>query len=85
MALEDYAIDFNVILGHLTERSVAYVVCYLRSEAEQSDLRMLVGSDDVAKVYLNGMQIHKHHFSRLSVANQDKVQDFGMVFDFRRA
>src|SRR5207249_3714391 len=45
VALEDYVIDFNVILGHRTTYSVAYAVCYIRSEAEQHGLRMLVGSD----------------------------------------
>ena len=38
---------------------MAYAVCYIRSEAEQRGLRMLVGSDDEAKVYLNGKQVHE--------------------------
>ncbi|HEY2921307.1 MAG TPA: hypothetical protein VGK77_20170, partial [Candidatus Binatia bacterium] len=42
VALEDYVIDFNAIVGHETRWSVAYAVCYIRSEAEQRDLRMLV-------------------------------------------
>ena len=59
VALEDYVIDFNAILGQETTQSVAYAVCYLRSEAEQRGLQMLVGSDDEAKVYLNGKQVYK--------------------------
>ena len=62
VALEDYVIDFNVILGHETPQSVAYAVCYIRSEVEQRGLQMLVGSDDEAKVYLNGKQVHKYPF-----------------------
>ena len=50
VAQEDYVIDFNVILGHRTTYSVAYAVCYIRSEAEQHGLRMLVGSDDERSV-----------------------------------
>ena len=61
---EDYVLDFNVILRRLAPRSVAYAVCYLRSETEQRGLRMLVGSDDEAKVYLNGRMIYKYPVGR---------------------
>ena len=59
VALTNEVIDFNALLGHETTQSVAYAVCYLRSEAEQRGLQMLVGSDDEAKVYLNGKQVYK--------------------------
>jgi hypothetical protein len=75
VALEDYVIDFNVILGHVAKGSVAYAVCYLRSEVEQRGLRMLVGSDDEAKVYLNGKPVHKYAFWGGLVADQDMVTD----------
>ncbi|MEO8429470.1 MAG: hypothetical protein ABI651_20445, partial [Verrucomicrobiota bacterium] len=75
VAQNDYAIDFNVVLGHRTTLSVAYAVCYIRSEAEQRGLQMLVGSDDVAKVYLNGRQVHKYAFNRWLVADQDRVPE----------
>jgi len=78
VVLEDYVIDFNVILGHRTTYSVAYAVCYIRSEAEQHGLRMLVGSDDSAKVYLNGKQIHKYPFQRWLVADEDVVPDIAL-------
>ena len=64
-------IDFNALLGQVTEHSVAYAVCYLRSETEQRGLQMLVGSDDEAKVYLNGKQVYKFPFERSFVAEQD--------------
>jgi WD40 repeat protein/class 3 adenylate cyclase/tRNA A-37 threonylcarbamoyl transferase component Bud32 len=70
---DDYAIDFNEILGDVTPQSVAYAVCYIRSEAEQLGLRMLVGSDDESKVYLNGKQIYKYPAMRNFVADQDTV------------
>ncbi|MCI0623617.1 MAG: WD40 repeat domain-containing protein, partial [Acidobacteria bacterium] len=74
VGLEDYRIDFNVILGRLTTpRSVAYAVSYIRSEAEQHGLQMLVGSNDQSKVYLNGKQVHKYPFPRGFVADQDRV------------
>ena len=58
VALTNEVIDFNALLGQETTQSVAYAVCYLQSEAEQRGLQMLVGSDDEAKVYLNGKQVY---------------------------
>jgi hypothetical protein len=72
---EDYTIDFNAILGRETTQSVAYAVCYIRSEIEQRGLRMLVGSDDQAKVYLNGKEASKSPVARPFVADQDTVPD----------
>jgi WD40 repeat protein/tRNA A-37 threonylcarbamoyl transferase component Bud32 len=72
---EDYVLDFNAILGRVTDLSVAYAVCYIRSEAEQRGLRMLVGSDDEAKVYLNEQQVHKSPFPRSFTADQDTAPD----------
>jgi len=54
---------------------VAYAVCYLQSEAEQRGLQMLVGSDDEAKVYLNGKQVHRSALVRPWDADQDTVPD----------
>jgi chloramphenicol 3-O-phosphotransferase len=36
---------------------------------------MLVGSDDQAKVYLNGSQVYKSSLARAFSADQDVVQD----------
>ena len=78
VALDNYVIDFNVIQGHRTTYSVAYAVCYIRSEAEQHGLRMLVGSDDTAKVYLNWKQIHQYPFQRWLVEDEDVVPDIAL-------
>ncbi len=78
VALEDYVISFTAILGRMTDLSVAYAVCYIRSEAEQRGLRMLVGSDDEAKVYLNGKQVHKSPFPCTFTADQDIVPDIAL-------
>jgi len=74
----DYVIDFNEVLGELTQQSVAYAVCYVRSEVEQRGLRMLVGSDDEAKVYLNGKQIHTCTVGRGFVPDRDAVPDIAL-------
>ncbi len=72
---DDYIMNFHEIVGQETLWSVVYMVCYLRSEAEQRGLQLLVGSDDQAKVYLNGKQIHTYNFPREFVADQDTVED----------
>jgi WD40 repeat protein/serine/threonine protein kinase len=69
--LEDYLIDFNQLLGEVTEHSVAYAFCYIQSEAQQTGLLMKVGSDDQAKVYLNGREIYRREEGRTYVADQD--------------
>jgi hypothetical protein len=75
----DYVIDFNNLLRHdKWAPSVAYAVCYIRSETEQRGLQMLVGSDDEAKVYLNSKEVHKAPFGRSFVADQDWVQDVAL-------
>ncbi len=75
VALENYVIDFNAILGRGARLSVAYAVCYIQSEAEQRGLQMLVGSDDEAKVYLNGKHVHRSLVGRAFVADQNVVPD----------
>ncbi len=78
VALTNEVIDFNALLEHETTQSVAYAVCYIRSEAEQRGLLMLVGSDDEAKVYLNGKQVYKSPVMRPFAAEQDKVPDIAL-------
>jgi WD40 repeat protein/serine/threonine protein kinase len=78
VALTNEVVDFNALLGQETTQSVAYAVCYLRSEAEQRGLQMLVGSDDEAKVYLNGKQVYKSPIPRPFVAEEGKVPDIAL-------
>src|SRR5205085_11635875 len=70
-----YVIAFPQILRRQTPQCVAYAVTYVQSQAEQRGLRMLVSSDDEAKVYLNGKQVHKHSFHRRFFPDQDTVPD----------
>jgi WD40 repeat protein len=76
--LEDSILDFNEVLGQQTEESVAYAVCYIESETEQEGLRLWVGSDDEAKVYLNGQEKYKCRERRPLIAGQDKVEDVAL-------
>jgi hypothetical protein len=52
-------LDFNHMVGKLCNRAVAYAVCYVSSDVERNDLLLQVGSDDQAKVYLNGQDVYK--------------------------
>jgi len=78
VAQGDQVIDFNALPGRVTTPCVAYAVCYIRSEAEERGLQMLVGSRDEAKVYLNGKQVYKHPLQRGFIAEQDKVPDLAL-------
>jgi hypothetical protein len=46
------------------ERGVVYAVCYLESDRPRDDLWLQVGSDDEAKVYLNGRVIYQYRMPR---------------------
>jgi len=76
--LKDPVLDFNEVLGQQTDASVAYGVCYLESETERKGVRLWVGSDDEAKVYLNGQEIYRCAVPRLLIPGQDKVEDVGL-------
>jgi WD40 repeat protein len=78
VALTNEVLDFNAALGQGTTQSVAYAVCYLRPEAAQRGLQMLVGSDDQSKVYLNGKEIYKSSVDRPFYADQDAVPDIAL-------
>jgi len=72
--LKDNVLDFDASLGQVTPRSVAYAVCYIQSEVEQRGLQMLVGSQDEAKVYLNGKEVYKAALPHGKVEVQERVQ-----------
>jgi WD40 repeat protein/serine/threonine protein kinase len=61
-------LDFNALVGKMADRSVAYAVCYVNSEREQADVQLQVGTDDEAKVYLNGQLVYKYAGRRPLVA-----------------
>jgi hypothetical protein len=78
VALTNEVIDFNAILGQVTEYSVAYAVTYIQSEAEQRGLQLLVGGEDEAKVYLNGKQVYKAPVPHGIVAVEDTAPDIAL-------
>jgi WD40 repeat protein/tRNA A-37 threonylcarbamoyl transferase component Bud32 len=61
--LDDNLINFNQIVGKPSNYSVAYAVCYIDSEAEQTDLTAKLGTGDALKVYLNEREIYRREWS----------------------
>jgi hypothetical protein len=56
---EDYFFDFNEIAGRQSDYCVAYAVCYIESSTARTNLLLQVGSDDQAKVILNGREVYR--------------------------
>jgi WD40 repeat protein/tRNA A-37 threonylcarbamoyl transferase component Bud32 len=68
-------LDFNAILGRITEKSVAYAVCYVQSDRPRNDLQLQVAGDDQSKVYLNGQPVYQSLGRPLrSLDTVDKVE-----------
>jgi hypothetical protein len=66
--------DFNDFLGKKTEDSVGYAVCYINAPAEMKGIQLKIGSDDQAKVYLNGKEVLKQDEARPLEADEDTVE-----------
>jgi hypothetical protein len=63
--VKESILDFKqIVVDQRTDDSVAYAVCYVKSEAERQDLLLQVGSDDQAKVYVNGREVYEFRPSR---------------------
>lgn len=68
-------LDFNEFLGGQKEDCVAYAVCYLWVEDEVKNLKMKMGSDDQAKVWLNGTEVLKFEEPRPLTKDQDTAEN----------
>jgi hypothetical protein len=71
---KEYALDFNGFLGAQTEDSVAYAVTYIVAAEELKGVKMKTGSDDQAKVYLNGKEVFKHAEARPIEKDEDTTE-----------
>jgi hypothetical protein len=56
---DSYRVDFNRLLGRTNASSVAYTVTYVRTDTALTNLLLKVGSDDHAKIYLNGEEVYR--------------------------
>jgi hypothetical protein len=73
-ACPEHLLDFNVLLGGLTEDSVAYAVTFLVAPEEMKGVKMKTGSDDQAKVFLNGKEVLKITDARPTMKDQDTTE-----------
>jgi hypothetical protein len=71
--VKDYFFDFNDFLGKQTEDSAGYAVCYITADSDMDGLKLKTGSDDQAKVYLNGKEVLKQDQARAIDKDQDST------------
>jgi hypothetical protein len=69
--VKDYFFDFNDLLGKQTEDSAGYAVCYIIAPSDMDAIKLKTGSDDQAKVYLNGKEVLKQDQARPIDKDQD--------------
>ncbi len=61
----------SLLAGQQTEDSTAYAVVYVVADAAMKDLQLKMGSDDQAKIYLNGREVLKNETPRPIEKDQD--------------
>jgi hypothetical protein len=71
---KDYLFDFNEILGSPHENVAGYMVAYLVCDKELTDLALLIGSNDQARIYLNGKEVFRFTEARPIEKDSDKVE-----------
>jgi hypothetical protein len=70
----EHLLDFNAFLGAQTEDSVAYAVTFVVAPEELTGVKMKTGSDDQAKVFLNGKEVFKFAEPRAADKDQDTTE-----------
>jgi hypothetical protein len=75
---DSYLLDLNDLLGAQTEYSVAYAVCYLVTRDKLDNLTLKTGSDDQAKVYINGKEVFKNEKVRPADQDQDSTENVAL-------
>ncbi|MCI0639311.1 MAG: hypothetical protein L0Y72_03715 [Gemmataceae bacterium] len=68
---KEHYFDFNDYLGAQTEDCVGYAVCYIVADADHKNVKLKTGSDDQAKVYLNGKMVLNQDTARALDKDQD--------------
>jgi hypothetical protein len=71
---KEHLVDFNELLGGVTEDSVAYAVTYIVVPEELKNVKMKTGSDDQCKVYINGKEVFKNTDPRAADKDQDTTE-----------
>lgn len=64
--------DFNALLKSVNDHAAGYMVTYIECDRERSDLTMALGSNDQARLYLNGKDIYAFQDARTLELDADK-------------
>jgi hypothetical protein len=64
--------DFNAILKTVHDHAAGYMVTYIECDREMKDVRMALGSNDQARLYLNGKDIYAVQDARTLELDADK-------------
>ena len=75
---KDYFFDFNEFLNKETENAVGYAVTYIVCEADVKDAVLKIGSDDQAKLYLNGKEVGKSTEERATEKDQNSFEGLAL-------
>jgi hypothetical protein len=71
----EYYVDFRKWIGEAKgEDAVAYAVCYVLSASEMKGLQLRMGSNDQAKVYLNGAPLLQFEKTRTLAKDQNVAE-----------
>jgi hypothetical protein len=73
----DEALDFHKVFGGQTDNAVAYAAAVIDSPQEVRNVTLLLGSDDAAKVWLNGSPVWT--VSRVRGVNLDEDEVRGLT------
>jgi hypothetical protein len=71
-------LEVEPVEGAETEHSVAYAVCYLVTSDKLDNLTLKIGSDDQAKVYINGKEVFKNEKVRPALKDQDSTPNVAL-------
>lgn len=64
--------DFNALLKTVNDHAAGYMVTYIECDRELSDVTMALGSNDQARLYLNGKDIYAFQDARILALDADK-------------
>lgn len=70
---KSYNLDINEVLGTRNEDVLAYLVTYVVADKDMPGLTLAIGSNDQAKVWLNGKQVIKFTETRSIEQDSDKA------------
>ena len=72
----DFNFDLKEFVGNdPTDDVLGYAVSYINADAEIKGIKLLMGSNDHGKLYLNGKELLKHEGGRSLEKDQDTAEN----------